>query len=207
MVVLGSGRTNDLPNLTTDYVWKGDANGVPQAVASSSLRVDNATSASYAVSSSRSELAGNATSASFATTASYAANAEDWDGQFSGSAGFTGSVTIQDPSANAFTVTSGPGDISPVIIEGGPDFTNKVTPSSIRGIENYIGVMLTGSDFQVGNVDGSGVGVRNKTEGITTNEQINLFHGSGNYSSFQSSKNNNYIKFRGDTVKFQASGS
>ena len=42
MVVLGAGRSNDLPNITQNYVWLGDSNGVPQAVVSSSLKVDNA---------------------------------------------------------------------------------------------------------------------------------------------------------------------
>jgi hypothetical protein len=30
--VVAVGRTNDLPNLQEGYIWKGDANGVPQAV-------------------------------------------------------------------------------------------------------------------------------------------------------------------------------
>ena len=37
MVVLGSGRTNDLPNIAEGYLWVGDTNGVPQAVTSQSL--------------------------------------------------------------------------------------------------------------------------------------------------------------------------
>ena len=34
IVVVGAGRTNDLPNIPTDYLWVGDINGVPQAVQS-----------------------------------------------------------------------------------------------------------------------------------------------------------------------------
>jgi hypothetical protein len=49
IIVQGSGRVNDLPNLANNYVWKGDANGVPQAVNQSTLSV---ASASYAVTSS-----------------------------------------------------------------------------------------------------------------------------------------------------------
>jgi hypothetical protein len=49
IIVQGSGRVNDLPNLTNNYVWKGDSNGVPQAVDQSTLSV---ASASYAVTSS-----------------------------------------------------------------------------------------------------------------------------------------------------------
>lgn len=37
IIVQGSGRTNDLPNITAGYAWVGDSNGVPQAVATSSF--------------------------------------------------------------------------------------------------------------------------------------------------------------------------
>ncbi len=37
IIVQGSGRTNDLPNIQQGYAWVGDANGVPQAVATSSI--------------------------------------------------------------------------------------------------------------------------------------------------------------------------
>jgi hypothetical protein len=100
IIVQGAGRTNDLPNLTTDYVWKGDANGVPQAVASSSIipttantasyvaganvdgTVANATSASHAINSdttisaSHAVIADSALSATSATSASHAVNAD-----------------------------------------------------------------------------------------------------------------------------------
>lgn len=49
IIIQGSGRVNDLPNLANNYVWKGDSNGVPQAVDQSTLSV---ASASYAVTSS-----------------------------------------------------------------------------------------------------------------------------------------------------------
>ena len=45
LVVLGSGRSNDLPNITSGYFWVGNENQVPIAVATSSLSV---VSASYA---------------------------------------------------------------------------------------------------------------------------------------------------------------
>ena len=32
LIVTGAGRTNDLPNLANDYLWVGDANGVPAQV-------------------------------------------------------------------------------------------------------------------------------------------------------------------------------
>ena len=36
LVVLGSGRSNDLPNILNGYAWVGDSNGVPQAVSTAS---------------------------------------------------------------------------------------------------------------------------------------------------------------------------
>ena len=39
ILVLGSGRTNDLPNIQEGYYWVGDANGVPQPQLSSSVDV------------------------------------------------------------------------------------------------------------------------------------------------------------------------
>ena len=52
IIMQGSGRINDLPNIAQDHVWKGDANGAPQAVNQSTLSVGSAataTSASHAV--------------------------------------------------------------------------------------------------------------------------------------------------------------
>lgn len=148
LVVLGSGRTNDLPNLTTDYVWKGDANGVPQAVASSSLKVDNATSASYAVSSSRSELAGSATSA---TSASFASNANT---------ATSASHAVQADSAitatSATTATSAShavrSDISDDIASTANITVNQITASSATFTSASIGNLttITGSATIIG---------------------------------------------------------
>lgn len=41
-VILGAGRTNDLPNITPGYAWVGDSNGVPESVATSSIEVTQA---------------------------------------------------------------------------------------------------------------------------------------------------------------------
>ncbi len=37
IIVMGAGRSNDLPNIQSGYAWVGDANGQPQAVATSSF--------------------------------------------------------------------------------------------------------------------------------------------------------------------------
>lgn len=71
MVVLGAGRTNDLPNIAQNYLWLGNSDGVPTAVVSSSIKVDDAISASYAVSSSQAQNANDAISSSYAVTSSH----------------------------------------------------------------------------------------------------------------------------------------
>ena len=72
LVVLGAGRSNDLPNLTEDYVWKGDSNGVPQAVASSSIIPTTANTASYVAAANIDGTVATATSASHAVRADVA---------------------------------------------------------------------------------------------------------------------------------------
>jgi len=54
LVVLGSGRSNDLPNITSGYFWVGDENGVPEAIATSSISVE---SASFAENSRNADIA------------------------------------------------------------------------------------------------------------------------------------------------------
>jgi len=86
-------RTNDLPNIQEDYLWLGDANGVPQAVISSSIVVDNAVSSSYALTASYLEGAVDA----FPYTGS---------AQITGSLGVTGSMIVSrnEPGVNATLV-------------------------------------------------------------------------------------------------------
>ncbi len=98
IIVQGSGRSNDLPNLTTDYIWKGDANGVPQAVASSSIVVNNATSASHAIQ------ANNATTATSATSATSASHALRSD--ISDDIAPTANITVNQITASTATFTS-----------------------------------------------------------------------------------------------------
>ena len=72
---------SSLPNINSGSVWVGNSDGVPTAVATSSLSVANAVSASYAV------------------TASYATNAAnvfpyEGDAEITGSLGVTGSLSV-----------------------------------------------------------------------------------------------------------------
>jgi len=75
-VIKGPGVANDLPNLPTGQIVVGDGGGTYQFVTTSSLSVASAVSASHAI---------------YAETAG---NAGTWDGQYSGSAGITGSLTV-----------------------------------------------------------------------------------------------------------------
>ena len=93
IVVSAIGRSNDLPNIQEDYLWLGDSNGVPQAVPSSSLVVNNAISSSYAL------------------TASFIAGAVDafpftGSAEITGSLGVTGSMIVSrnEPGVNATLV-------------------------------------------------------------------------------------------------------
>ena len=102
-IILNPGPFN-LPNLQKDYVWKGNASGVPVAVASSSLIVTqalNATSASFATFAST---AGTATSASFATFASTAGTATS--ASFATFANTAGTATSASFATSANTATS-----------------------------------------------------------------------------------------------------
>jgi len=49
ILIQGSGRSNDLPNLESGHVWVGDGDGVPTAVLTSSLSASYALTASYAL--------------------------------------------------------------------------------------------------------------------------------------------------------------
>ncbi len=66
LVVLGSGRSNDLPNIAENNLWLGDANGVPQAVASSSIIPTTANTASYVAAANIDGTVATATSSSHA---------------------------------------------------------------------------------------------------------------------------------------------
>ena len=86
LVVLGAGRSNDVPNIAHNNVWLGDANGVAQAVVSSSLKVDDATTAQ---------------TASIATSASHAVRSDIADGLAT-----TARINIADITASNASFTS-----------------------------------------------------------------------------------------------------
>lgn len=73
-VITGAGRANDLPNIAENYIWKGDANGVPQAVLSSSIIPTTANTASYVAAANVDGVVANATNAVTAETASFLPN-------------------------------------------------------------------------------------------------------------------------------------
>lgn len=61
--VLGAGRANDVPNITSGYVWVGNSDQVATAVATSSIQ--NVVSSSYAVTASHALNAGGSTALAF----------------------------------------------------------------------------------------------------------------------------------------------
>jgi hypothetical protein len=180
IVIQGSGRSNDLPNIQDGYLWVGNGSGLAEAVATSSIVTDVDTG-------------------SLATTGS---------NTFNGSQIISGSVTVSDPSSTAFIVQSGPNDTTPVIIEGGFNGTTKFTNSSIRGIDTYGGNKLSGSFGIVGLA--SGYGVLNANTGSSNSAKVYLGNATpagGIYRSFESIGASGLTNLRGDTVKVQGSAS
>ena len=178
IVVSAIQRTNDLPNIQDGYLWVGDTNGVPQAVASSSIQTDTS---------------------NLATTGS---------NTFNGSQIISGSVTVSDPSSTAFIVQSGPNDTTPVIIEGGFNGTTKFTDSSIRGVATYGGNTLSGSFGKVGLESGYGVLNANTGSSNSAKVYLgNATPAGGIYRSFESIGASGLTNLRGDTIKVQGSGS
>ena len=88
LVVLGSGRSNDLPNITSGYAWVGNENQVPIAVSTASFAP---VTASYAVSASVASNADSASNATNAVTASHTA----------GTASFADNANSASVSVNA----------------------------------------------------------------------------------------------------------
>ena len=88
LVVLGSGRSNDLPNITSGYAWVGNENQVPIAVSTASFAP---VTASYAVSASIASNADSASNATNAITASHTA----------GTASFADNANSASVSVNA----------------------------------------------------------------------------------------------------------
>ena len=105
-IILNPGPFN-LPNLQKDYVWKGNTNGVPVAVASSSLIVTqalNATSASFATSANTATSASHAIFANTAGTATTATSASF--ATFANTAGTVTSASFATFANTAGTATS-----------------------------------------------------------------------------------------------------
>ena len=96
LVVLGSGRSNDLPNITSGYAWVGNENQVPIAVSTASF---SAVTASYAISASIASNADSASNATNAITASHTAGTASF-------ANFATSASVATTATTATTATS-----------------------------------------------------------------------------------------------------
>ena len=149
-------RVNDLPNIQENYLWLGDANGVPQAVISSSIVVDNAVSSSYALS------------------ASYVSGAVDafpytGSAQITGSLGVTGSMIVSrnEPGVNATLVIR---DDAQSSYNDGPTLTFEGSNVGIiksqtatnmqikaeRDLEIFVGQGGAGSQLKIDKTDNQG---------------------------------------------------
>ena len=151
-IILNPGPFN-LPNLQKDYVWKGNASGVPVAVASSSLIVTqalNATSASFATFANT---AGTATSASFATFASTAGTAT--------SASFATSANTATSASHAiFTNTAGTAtSASHAIFANTAGTATTATSASFATFANTAGTATSAAtaSFVAGYAKGTGI--------------------------------------------------
>ncbi len=159
IVIQGSGRSNDLPNIQDGYLWVGDGSGVPQAVATSSIVTDVDTG-------------------SLATTGS---------NTFNGNQTISGSLNVQDTNApmTGISLTNALGTGKVQIIPGG-DFVTTFNEASLTGIDTYAGSTLSGSWGEVGDITGAGIGIQNALlDG--GNQGIYLSH--GNYDAWVSAPN------------------
>jgi len=103
-VIMGAGRSNDVPNIAQGYAWVGDSNGVAQAVLTSSFYVDNAITASYALNAGAG--AGFPYSGAAEITGSLYVSGGNISGSFVGDgSGLTG-ITVNEVATVTDTFTS-----------------------------------------------------------------------------------------------------
>ena len=138
-VVLGAGRSNDVPNIQPGYTWVGNTSHRAIPVPTSSLSVAFATSASYALSASHEITYEKSSSyADFALTASFALNAGGGAGAgfpFSGSAEITGSLFVSGGNISGSFVGDGAGLTGITINEFATfedTFTNATSHSAVH---------------------------------------------------------------------------
>ena len=139
ITILGAGRTNDIPNITSGYIWVGNNDSIATAVATSSIQ--NVISSSYAL---------QALTASYAVTASHLLNTPPAF-PFTGDAQITGSLLISGSKIHLRGQSASPGPILELeSINGGSgkDVYVKVGDSN----ENYayvFGADDTGNTFRI----------------------------------------------------------
>ena len=117
-----------VPNIQQGYTWVGDINGVAQPIPTSSIQTDVSglvTTSSFNQYTSSND---SKVQSLIDATGSYATTGSN---TFIGNQTITGSVFIQNATETALVIKGSPGDFNPVIIEGGPDFVTKFTPSKI----------------------------------------------------------------------------
>ncbi len=197
IIIQGSGRTNDLPNIQNGYLWVGDTNGVPQAVASSSIQTDTsnlATTGSNTFNGSQ-IISGSAT----------------LKGIHPGNSGTTSSLITLDSDNGRITLYGNQSQgipFEPIVLTGGGG-EDGFTPPSIFGIDTIGANTLSGSRGEVGVIT-SGYGVLNANTGSSTTARVYLGHktpAGGIYRSFESIGASGVTTLRGDTITLTPSSS
>ncbi len=156
IILQGSGRSNDLPNITTDYVWKGDANGVPQAVAVSGLSVatasyvESAQTASYVNPLNQDVTVNGIISASGDISGSRISAANGFNTDQASALGFIstkaqsafGNITVEQSTSPFVGVTIG----SAAVPTRAPGFTMYTSHSFYPAGFNYAGITINDGD-------------------------------------------------------------
>jgi len=136
LVIQGSGRSNDVPNIPQGQIWVGNVNGVATPTSTGS----------------------------FATTGS---------NTFNGNQIISGTLAVADTSSQAVTITSGPGDQSPITIEGGFNPTQgKFSNSAIRGVQTITGL----TDIGALKISGSWGGVGKGPGGVGSSGVVGIYN-------------------------------
>ena len=139
LVVLGSGRSNDLPNITSGYAWVGNENQVPIAVSTASFAP---VTASYAVSASVASNADSASNATNAVTASHTA----------GTASFADNANSSSVSVNATSASVATN------ADSASNADRAVTASIADDIKQDINVVFNTGSFQLLTAQSASIG-------------------------------------------------
>jgi hypothetical protein len=140
ILVLGSGRTNDLPNIQEGYFWVGDSNGVPQTLPTSSVEPSGFVTTGSFNSFTSSYYNDSASFDSRIANIQSSGSGADWNtnlanipsGLVSGSSQLTGSfATLQGNTFNGNQIVTGSVDVSQAVVATQVQASEAVVTSTI----------------------------------------------------------------------------